>query len=80
MYKRQFQYTVESDIHFQGASSVRISSLVDLAGNSGEDVSVATGVSIDVVEPVIETVVVSSSGADWRFAAAGDVILSLIHI
>ena len=69
-----FQYEVESDVHFQGASSVRISSLVDMAGNSGEDVIAATGVSIDVVEPAVESLVVSSSGADWRFAAAGDVI------
>eukprot|EP01043_Picozoa_sp_COSAG02_P091671 COSAG02_NODE_28370_length_590_cov_2249.983707_2_plen_97_part_01 len=70
----EFLYLVESDVQFQGASHVRISSLVDRAGNNGDGVLEATGVSIDVVEPVVETVVVSSSGADWRFASAGDVI------
>ena len=48
-----FEYTVESDVWFQGASSVRVSALVDSAGNSGEDAFVATGVSIDVVEPAV---------------------------
>ena len=73
-FRHTFEYMVESDIYFQGPSSVEISSLEDLAGNLGEDVTLATGVAIDVVEPVVETLLVSSSGADWRFAAAGDVI------
>eukprot|EP01044_Picomonas_judraskeda_P041299 COSAG03_NODE_20717_length_315_cov_0.425926_1_plen_56_part_01 len=33
---------------------MEISSLEDLAGNLGEDVTLATGVAIDVVEPVVE--------------------------
>ena len=73
-FRHTFEYIVESDIYFQGPSSVEISSLEDLAGNLGEDVTLATGVAIDVVEPVVETLLVSSSGADWRFASTGDVI------
>eukprot|EP01045_Picozoa_sp_COSAG04_P023190 COSAG04_NODE_2719_length_3683_cov_28.055804_2_plen_1005_part_01 len=69
-----FVYSVESDVHFQGVTDVRIGSLVDIAGNVGDDASWAGEVSIDVVAPEVEVLSVSSSGAHSGFAAAGDVI------